>query len=87
MLTTTLYIHNFNFIIKFVRRKGSYKYRELNIKGKLKKGWAGGVYYNVRIDDKIYLLVIIGSDLAGNKYHAPCRSLNIFLHILMLSTY
>ena len=29
--------------------------------------WADGVYCNVRIDDKICLLVIIGSDEAGNK--------------------
>jgi putative transposase len=29
--------------------------------------WAGGVYCNVRMDDKIFLLVIIGSDDAGNK--------------------
>lgn len=29
--------------------------------------WADGVYCNVRMDDKICLLVIIGSDEAGNK--------------------
>jgi putative transposase len=29
--------------------------------------WADGVYCNVRMDDKVCLLVIIGSDELGNK--------------------